>query len=345
MPLANAVHASVSISLFFDPFVQGTDLYVDGGILSNFPAFLFADSKFPTIGFRLRDLVAPSGVTSTLSYLKALFQTMVEAHDKERTLPRHYFQYDIVTPPHIPFNKFSLNKTDVAELLNAGQQVGRTVLWSEHESKERRVSFFDPNAEETLDFAVLQAQRLHEAYSSERLWVDEMLHEAEFVVRIDEAWSATYDRYGTFSVFGDKPLVMQCFRAGAVPQQENKVLSLMDLDCTCEEVLSDGRTISLIRIPAWNSDRQKGFLLFYDPPVTPSHNHRLKLSIRVLFHVSLPPVLFSSDFGKSPGPPRPVTEDGGVYDEYRVDLMEKPLGGETVFNLQFRIDPAYRNRR
>src|SRR5580658_6245638 len=42
--LANAVHASVSIPLFFDPYVQGSDLYVDGGVLSNYPAFVFAGS-------------------------------------------------------------------------------------------------------------------------------------------------------------------------------------------------------------------------------------------------------------------------------------------------------------
>jgi predicted acylesterase/phospholipase RssA len=249
MPLANAVHASVSIPLFFDPFVQGTDLYVDGGILSNYPAFLFADSRYPTIGFRLRDLLPSTGITSTLSYLKALLQTMAEAHDKERRLPRHYFQYDILTPPHIPFDKFALTKTDVAELLNSGQQVGKTVLWREHELKERRISFFDPDAESTLDFSVSQARLLQDAYSRQSLWVDGLKQEAEFLVRIGEDWSATYERHTTLTVSGYIPLIMQRFRAGAVPQQSGKV-SLMDWECTCEEVLPGNNMAPLIRIPA-----------------------------------------------------------------------------------------------
>jgi NTE family protein len=373
MPLANAVHASASVPIFFDPYIQGADLYVDGGILSNFPAFLFADSVYPTIGFRLRDLLPPPGITSTLSYLKALLQTMVEAHDKERQLPRHYFQYDIVTPPDIGFDKFALTQTDVAELLNAGRQVGKTVPWQEHKQKQRRVSISDPNPEETLDFSISQAQRLLDIYSGENLWVDELTQHAEFVVRIGEDWSATYDRYVTFTVAGDKPLILQRFRVGGVLQEGNKAMSLMDLESTCEEVLPGGAKAPLIRIPAWDSDRQKGFLLFYDPPVTAQNSprkfhtmfripkefesvaageqgpisygtqplarkHLLKLTLRVLAHASLPRLVFSSDFGKVPLLAQPVNEGGTVYTEYRVDVPERPLGGVTVFTLQFRLE-------
>jgi hypothetical protein len=131
----------------------------------------------------------------------------------------------------------------------------------------------------------------------------------------------------------------------------------------------------LIRIPAWNTDQQKGFILFYTPPVTEAsgprtfhtgfgiskefasvptgeqgpisygvqplaHKHRLQLTIRILAHTSLPHFVFSSDFGKTPSsPPTPTTVGNVVYNEYRLSMEEMMLGGETVFNLQLRVAP------
>src|SRR6185437_8717872 len=71
-PIAEAVHASASIPLFFRPLELGPTYLVDGGLLSNFPSFLFAQGQYPTIGFRLSDIRPPSGITTTFGYLKAL---------------------------------------------------------------------------------------------------------------------------------------------------------------------------------------------------------------------------------------------------------------------------------
>ncbi len=49
--IAEAVHASVSIPIFFVPFLSGPNHFVDGGMLSNFPSFLFAQGYYPTMGF------------------------------------------------------------------------------------------------------------------------------------------------------------------------------------------------------------------------------------------------------------------------------------------------------
>ncbi len=89
-PIAEAVHASVSIPVFFEPFLSGTNHFVDGGMLSNFPSFLFAHGFYPTMGFRLVDFEAPTQVDSTPSYLRALLLTMTDAHDKERGNPPHF---------------------------------------------------------------------------------------------------------------------------------------------------------------------------------------------------------------------------------------------------------------
>jgi len=102
LEIAHAVRMSMSIPLFFDPVVHrnpGTDddhLIVDGGLLSNFPVWLFdcqdRRPEFPTFGL----LLVPPGERASLAgspaggdnhvslpgYLKAIGQTMMEAHDR-----------------------------------------------------------------------------------------------------------------------------------------------------------------------------------------------------------------------------------------------------------------------
>jgi NTE family protein len=106
LEIATAVRMSMSIPIFFDPVVfknpqNGEEhVIVDGGLLSNFPVWLF-DCKpgevprWPTFGLLL---VAPNqqaplipggdeaaerrGGTSLLSFLLSIGRTMMEAHDR-----------------------------------------------------------------------------------------------------------------------------------------------------------------------------------------------------------------------------------------------------------------------
>jgi NTE family protein len=84
--VAEAVRMSVSIPLFFQAYKWGKRLVVDGGLLSNYPLWIFANTPLPTLGFRLvsreqtRINFAPNSV---ISYMSALVSTMLEAHDKE----------------------------------------------------------------------------------------------------------------------------------------------------------------------------------------------------------------------------------------------------------------------
>ena len=104
MEIADAVRMSMSIPLFFEPVVHRdptgeTHVIVDGGMLSNFPVWLFdcrdRDPRWPTFGLRLvepepskpighrlrgEDYGAQRG--SLLDYFKGLAQTMMEARDR-----------------------------------------------------------------------------------------------------------------------------------------------------------------------------------------------------------------------------------------------------------------------
>lgn len=97
-PIALAVRMSVSIPLFYQPVrlkdaTGQVHLIVDGGLLSNYPLWLFDDdncpSPHPTIGFRFvggEDLSAGSGLgghPSFWQYLTLLERTALDAADKQ----------------------------------------------------------------------------------------------------------------------------------------------------------------------------------------------------------------------------------------------------------------------
>lgn len=100
-----AVRMSMSIPFFYKPVVvadkAGVGYHVvDGGLLSNFPVWLFDNAKnadIPTIGYKLVEPEEgkPRSITGPISLFSALFATMLEAHDAryiedndfERTIP------------------------------------------------------------------------------------------------------------------------------------------------------------------------------------------------------------------------------------------------------------------
>ena len=89
--VARAVGASISIPFIFSPKHSGGINYVDGGIVSNFPAWVFDDERkrapplTPTLGFRLVQKSPieenghrqENGVFSIYSFISDVFQTAV----------------------------------------------------------------------------------------------------------------------------------------------------------------------------------------------------------------------------------------------------------------------------
>ena len=98
--IAQAVRMSMSIPFFFEPVKLKDVFFVDGGMLSNFPIWLF-DSKgkpgWPTFGLKLiePEFGKPQPIDNAIDFTKALVTTMMDAHDKmhvensdfERTVP------------------------------------------------------------------------------------------------------------------------------------------------------------------------------------------------------------------------------------------------------------------
>ena len=360
--VARAVHASLSIPVFFEP-LQANDgeCFVDGGVLSNFPSFLFNNSPYPTVGFRLKEYprteVSPK---TTLGYLTALFETMASAHDKWRERLQHFKPYDIITPDYIPFDKFALTPQDINELYLRGKTVGQTVRWydDDHSSEDKLIGYFDPNPNRVLHVALQEAERLAEEHLSPVAFVDHIQQDAALKVRIGKDWTTHYDRWDKFILTGPKSLLLQRIRVRIQPKI-GKHLSLADCRPVCEEV-SNGTKKPLAFIPAFNREDLKGFVFFFSPPIDATRpreihstlifkgefsetvgrgnadeilfsvtrrakQHNLTIRISLLIHHGIRELHVEPNFKASYGATI-VKEQGETYHEHRWELPEQELG-------------------
>ncbi len=122
-----AVRCSCSIPLFFEPVQQGTNLYIDGGMLSNLPSFVFADSadcgNTPggrILAFCLVDDYVPIREWSMGNFLLQLANTLVSgATDIQASLQSNISTISVPTLG-IKATDFDISDDQVQELMMAG---------------------------------------------------------------------------------------------------------------------------------------------------------------------------------------------------------------------------------
>jgi len=144
--VAKAVRMSTSIPYFFDPviirkspdkrlpgesFVDQFVYIVDGGLLSNFPLWLFdddnapaLDSMIPTLGFQLvgRGSAQPNTIYGPVTMLKALFSTMMDAHDERYIEEKNRFRTVKIPTLGVSITDFDISKEKSAQLYESGNR-------------------------------------------------------------------------------------------------------------------------------------------------------------------------------------------------------------------------------
>lgn len=137
LDVAKAVRMSMSIPFFFEPVilkdVNGRDYYiVDGGVLSNFPVWIFDDDSenppWPTLGYKLvePDSGQPNRINGPITLFAALFNTMMDAHDA-----RYIEDADFVRTIPIPTlgvrtTEFDLSYKRSENLYESGRKAAET---------------------------------------------------------------------------------------------------------------------------------------------------------------------------------------------------------------------------
>ncbi|SDI31953.1 patatin-like phospholipase family protein [Natribacillus halophilus] len=131
-PVARAVRMSCSLPYFFQPAKlfdkkgEGARI-VDGGILSNFPMWLFRkeeNAKRPLLGFQLNPEPDDmrNEITNALDLYSAVFETMQKGHDA-RYVEEHKQENVVYIPvDKIKTTSFSLTKEDRRRLARLGRE-------------------------------------------------------------------------------------------------------------------------------------------------------------------------------------------------------------------------------
>lgn len=96
LEVSKAVRMSATLPFFYEPyklsFIEAgkqkmISYIIDGGVLSNFPVWIFDSDEvppWPTFGFKIvePDETTPSRINNAFDLFKAILSTMMEAHDK-----------------------------------------------------------------------------------------------------------------------------------------------------------------------------------------------------------------------------------------------------------------------
>jgi NTE family protein len=137
-PIARAVRMSSSIPYFFQPFIlkrrNVSHYIVDGGLLSNFPVWLFdveGIPRWPTIGFRLHDQNHDheyAHISGLITFSKALIKTMLEAHDRMYVKKAQAVRTIFIQGLGVKATEFDLSEKKRMELYVSGQAAAREFL-------------------------------------------------------------------------------------------------------------------------------------------------------------------------------------------------------------------------
>lgn len=123
--IARAVRMSSSIPFVFQPARLNKDVIVDGGILSNFPIWLFQNSEIPVLGIKLtpkEKFESDRKIENAVDMFGALFNTMRNAHDLQYISRKVEKNIIFIQLNNAISTDFEMSKEECEEVLKIGQK-------------------------------------------------------------------------------------------------------------------------------------------------------------------------------------------------------------------------------
>lgn len=150
LKVSTAVMMSASIPFFFRPVIwkskdRKKSYILDGGLLSNFPIWIFDtdNPRFPTFGFRfVKDKVNIDAVIPTpLHLFKNIFKTMLQAHDLRHLNEETNERTIKISSGNINTTDFELNEAEIDFLYKSGYTSTKNFLakWDFEQHKIKRM--------------------------------------------------------------------------------------------------------------------------------------------------------------------------------------------------------------
>jgi NTE family protein len=138
--IAKAIRMSCSIPYFFEPVkiksVDGCNVVVDGGVLSNFPMWLFDQENVkkvrPVLGIKLTtngsNQPPKNKINNAIQMFEALFETMKDAHDSRYISRKHEKNIIFIPTEGVLSTEFDLSDERKQALFQVGEQSANEFL-------------------------------------------------------------------------------------------------------------------------------------------------------------------------------------------------------------------------
>ncbi len=138
-PVAKAIRMSCSIPYFFEPVKlrshDGPSVVVDGGVLSNFPMWLFDKENVkkvrPVLGIKLSPNEyehVKHNVKNAVQLFGALFETMKDAHDSRYISKKHAKNIIFIPAEGVGLIDFQLTEEKKSRLYSIGREYAKQFL-------------------------------------------------------------------------------------------------------------------------------------------------------------------------------------------------------------------------
>ena len=158
-PVLSAVRGSMSYPFIFKPLIHNERRFVDGGLCSNLPAFVFdaerAQDRRPLIAF---DLVSPTTEPPSPygmgEFVADLLETAIEAGDYLRRQSKEFYRVEIPTPEGIGTLDFDISEEKLVSLVEVGYNRTSQFIfqelapWTQARNPEERLQALYAPAEE-----------------------------------------------------------------------------------------------------------------------------------------------------------------------------------------------------
>jgi len=131
-PVAKAIRMSCSLPYFFEPVKlyegKSPNIIVDGGVLSNFPMWLFDQENVkkvrPVLGVKLSHSIIHSPknkIKNAIQMYEALFETMKDAHDDRYISRKHAKNIVFIPTDGLLATEFEMTEEKKKELIQLGE--------------------------------------------------------------------------------------------------------------------------------------------------------------------------------------------------------------------------------
>ncbi|MEK4255345.1 patatin-like phospholipase family protein [Ureibacillus sp. FSL K6-2830] len=128
--VAKALRMSCGIPFFFEPVMlsngKGHSVFVDGGVLSNFPLWIYDNGKRkrPLLGLKLsrpEGEIPPQIIDNGLNLFEALFKSMMNAHDNRYISRKHEKNIIFIPVEQYSATQFDLDDDAKEQLIQLGR--------------------------------------------------------------------------------------------------------------------------------------------------------------------------------------------------------------------------------